>query len=43
MSMDLPFSSFIGLSIEADWAAFFESAALPIMAFAPEVSMYVRF
>jgi hypothetical protein len=43
MSLGLPFSSFIGLSIEADWAAFFESAALPIMAFAPEVSMYVRF
>jgi hypothetical protein len=43
MSMDLPFASFMGLSFEADWAAFFESASLPIMAFAPEVSLYVRF
>ena len=43
MSMDLPFASFIGLAVEADWVAFFESASLPIMAFAPEVALYVRF
>jgi hypothetical protein len=43
MSLELPFASFIGLSISADWAAFFESVSLPLMAFAPEVSLYVRF
>jgi hypothetical protein len=43
MSLELPFAPFIGLSIAADWAAFFESASLPLMAFAPEVSLYVRF
>jgi hypothetical protein len=43
MSLDLPFNTFMGLAVEAAWAAFLESMSLPIMAFAPEVSFYVRF
>ncbi len=43
MRMDLPFAPVIGLAVEADWVAFFESASLPLMAFAPEVALYVRF
>jgi hypothetical protein len=43
MSLDLPFSPSMGLAVEAAWAAFLESMSLPIMAFAPEVSFYVRF
>jgi hypothetical protein len=43
MNLELPFASFMGLSVEAAWATFFESSALPIMGFAPEVSFYVRF
>ena len=43
MTLELPFSSFMGMAVEAAWTTFFESSALPIMAFAPEVSFYVRF
>ncbi len=43
MSLEIPFSAALGLSVEASYALFFESALLPIMAFAPEVSLYVRF
>jgi hypothetical protein len=43
MTLDLPFFSFLGLSIDASWAAFFESSALIIMGFTPEVLLYVRF
>jgi hypothetical protein len=42
MTLDLPFAPFIGLAIEASYVAFLESSLL-IMAFAPEVSLYVRF
>jgi hypothetical protein len=42
MTLDLPFAPFIGLALEASYVAFFESSLL-IMAFAPEVSVYVRF
>ena len=42
MTLELPFASFMGMSIEVAWAAFFEST-LPIMGFAPEVTFYVQF
>jgi hypothetical protein len=42
MTLDLPFAAFVGLALEARYVAFFESS-LTIMAFAPEVSVYVRF
>jgi hypothetical protein len=43
MALELPFSPALGLSLKAGYAVFFESATLPIMAFAPEVSLYARF
>lgn len=43
MALELPFSPAVGLSVKASYAVFFESATLPIMAFAPEVSLYARF
>jgi hypothetical protein len=43
LSLDLPFSRSFGLAVDVDWAAFLESASFLIMAFAPEVSVYVRF
>ncbi len=43
MILDLPFTPYIGMTIEAAWAAFFESMDFPIMGFVPEVSFYVRF
>lgn len=42
MTLDLPFSPSFGLALEASYVAFLESSLL-IMAFAPEVSLYVRF
>jgi hypothetical protein len=42
LTLDLPFSPSFGLALEASYVAFLESS-LVIMAFAPEVSMYVRF
>ena len=42
MTLDLPFSPSFGLALEASYVTFLESS-LVIMAFAPEVSMYVRF
>ena len=39
----LPFSPAVSLSVKDSYAVFFESATLPIMAFAPEVSLYARF
>jgi hypothetical protein len=42
MTLDLPFAAFMGLAVEASYVAFIESSLL-IMAFAPEVSLYVRF
>lgn len=41
MTLDLPFSPSFGLALEASYVAFLESS-LVIMAFAPEVSLYVR-
>jgi hypothetical protein len=43
MTLEVPFASFMGMAVDAAWATFFESASLPIMGFAPEVSFYVRF
>jgi hypothetical protein len=43
MRVDVPFTSYLGLSLEAAWTGFFESMSTVIMGFAPEVSMYVRF
>ena len=43
IALDVPFSPALGITVEASYAVFFESATLPIMAFAPEVSLYVRF
>jgi hypothetical protein len=43
MALELPFSPALGLSLKAGYAVFFESATLPIMAFAPEVLLYARF
>ena len=43
MRVDVPFTSFLGLALEAAWTGFFESPSLLIMGFAPEVSVYVRF
>ncbi len=42
LTLELPFSPSFGLALEASYVAFLESS-LVIMAFAPEVSMYVRF
>ena len=42
MTLDLPFVPFMGLALEASYVAFLEGSLL-IMAFAPEVSVYVRF
>jgi len=42
MTLDLPFVPSFGLALEASYVAFLESS-LVIMAFAPEVSLYVRF
>ncbi len=43
MTLSMPFTPSIGLAVETAWAMFLESASLPIMAFAPEASLYVRF
>lgn len=43
MAVEVPFSAAVGLAVQASYAVFFESASLPIMAFAPEVSLYARF
>jgi hypothetical protein len=43
MRVDVPFTSFLGLALEAAWTGFFESPTDVIMGFAPEVSVYVRF
>jgi hypothetical protein len=43
LDLSLPFTSFLGLSIELAWASFFESTSLAIMGFVPEVTLYVRF
>ncbi len=42
MTLDLPFAPFVGLALEARYLVFYESS-LPIMAFSPEASLYVRF
>jgi hypothetical protein len=41
LTLDLPFDPSLGLTVEASYVAFLESS-LVIMAFAPEVSLYVR-
>jgi hypothetical protein len=41
LTLDLPFDPSLGLTVQANYVAFLESS-LVIMAFAPEVSMYVR-
>jgi hypothetical protein len=43
LTLDIPFTAFVGLAIEASYAVFIESLSLAIMAFAPEVSLYARF
>jgi len=43
MRVDVPFTPFLGMALEAAWIGFFESASLVIMGFSPEVSVYVRF
>jgi hypothetical protein len=42
MTLDLPFTPYFGVAIEASYVAFLEGS-LPIMAFAPTVRMYVQF
>jgi len=42
LTLDLPFDPSLGLTVQANYVAFLESS-LAIMAFAPEVSLYVRF
>ncbi len=42
LTLDLPFDLSFGLNLEASYVAFLEGS-LVIMAFAPEVSLYVRF
>jgi len=42
MTVDLPFSPSFGLTLEASYVVFVETS-LTIMAFAPEVAMYVQF
>ena len=41
LTLDLPFDPSLGLTVQANYVAFLESS-LAIMAFAPEVSLYVR-
>jgi len=41
LTLDLPFDPSLGLTVQANYVAFLESS-LVIMAFAPEVSLYVR-
>jgi len=43
MRVDAPFTSYLGMSVEAAWAGFFESTSVLIMGFAPGVSLYARF
>lgn len=43
LAINLPLARSLGLAIDASYVLFLESLSLPIMAFAPEVSLYVRF
>jgi len=43
MRVDAPFTSWLGMSVEAAWVGFFESNSDVIMGFAPGASLYVRF
>jgi hypothetical protein len=43
MALEVPLSAAVGLAVQASYAVFFESASFPIMAVAPEVSLYARF
>jgi len=42
MRVDAPFTSYLGLSVEAGWSGFFESTSVVIMGFTPGVALYVR-